>query len=146
MVEFFSNFMIIFLIYVSILGRMKSKLMYVELKTGFSDDGPAWIGQASFSKTGRTIYFNGQAFHGGRVGGNHREMESGDIYWFSGIKKDGSDRHWAGRGKIKIDKSVVPEYLAIIEKAGLAKSKFEIVELNNTPPKESVNERSNRKI
>ena len=60
---------------------MKSRLMYVELKTGYSDNGPAWIGRASFSKTGRTIYFNGQAFQGGRIGGNHYELESKDIYW-----------------------------------------------------------------
>ena len=118
----------------------------MELKTGFNDDGPAWIGRAFFSKTGRTIYFNGQAFHSGRIGGNHWEMESGDVYWISGVKKDGSDRHWAGHGKVKIDKSVVAEYLAIVGKADLPKSKFEFVELNNIPPKESVNERSNRKI
>jgi hypothetical protein len=33
---------------------MKPGLMYVELKTGFNDDGPAWIGKAFFSKTGKT--------------------------------------------------------------------------------------------
>lgn len=125
---------------------MKSRLMYVELKSGFNDDGPAWIGMASFSKTGRIIYFNGQAFQGGRIGGNHHEMESGKIYWISGVKKDGADRHWAGSGKIKIDKAVISEYLAIIKKDELPKNKFEIVELNNTPPKELVNEITNQKI
>ncbi|MHA4812553.1 hypothetical protein ACX0G9_30955 [Flavitalea flava] len=125
---------------------MKPRLMYVELKTGFNDDGPAWIGKAFFSKTGKTIYFNGKAFQGGRIGGNHHEVESRDIYWISGIKKDGSDRHWAGSGKIKIDKSVVLEYLAITREQVLLKSKFEIVELDNNPPKEAMTEIANRKL
>ncbi len=121
--------------------------MYVDLKSGFNDDGPAWIGMASFSKTGRTIYFNGRAFQGGRfIGGNHQDVESGQIYWISGVKKDGSDRHWAGSGKIKIDKAVISKYLAIGKKDELPKNKFEIVELNNIPPKELVNEITNRKV
>ena len=91
--------------------------MYVELKTGYNDNGPAWIGKASFSKTGRTIYFNGQAFQGGRIGGKHYEMASRDMYWMSGVKKDGSDRHWTGSSKIKIDKTVISEYLEIVKKA-----------------------------
>jgi hypothetical protein len=126
---------------------MKSRLMYVELKTGYSDDGPAWIGKASFSKTGRTIYFNGKAFfRGGRVGGNHLEWESRYEYWMSGVKKDGSDRHWAGSGKINIDKAVISEYLEIIKKSELPMNKFEIVELNNNSPKELVNEIANQKL
>jgi hypothetical protein len=31
--------------------------MYIELKTGYQDNGPAWIGRVKFSKTGQTIYF-----------------------------------------------------------------------------------------
>ena len=34
-------------------------IRYIELKTGFSDRGPAWIGKVVFSKSGQTIYFNG---------------------------------------------------------------------------------------
>ncbi len=33
-------------------------LRYIELKSGYSDNGPAWIGYVTPSKTGRTIYFN----------------------------------------------------------------------------------------
>jgi hypothetical protein len=36
---------------------MKDRIMYVELKSGFSDDGPAWIGKVKFSKSGQTVYF-----------------------------------------------------------------------------------------
>lgn len=37
-------------------------LMYIELKTGYSDDGPAWIGYVHTSKSKKTIYFNDHAF------------------------------------------------------------------------------------
>ena len=37
-------------------------LMYIELTTGYSDDGPAWIGYVKTSKTKNTIYFNDHAF------------------------------------------------------------------------------------
>ena len=39
---------------------MKSELKYIELKSGFGDTGLAWIGMAEFSKSGRTVYFNGK--------------------------------------------------------------------------------------
>lgn len=37
---------------------MKQELKYIELKTSYSDNGPAWIGYVEFSKSGQTIYFN----------------------------------------------------------------------------------------
>jgi hypothetical protein len=126
---------------------MKSRLMYVELKTGYSDDGPAWIGKAFFSKTGRSLYFNGLAFaKGSRSGGNYYEVLNVDYYWISGIKKNGTNRHWAGRGKIKIDKNVVGEYLEIRDLPVLPKNRFEIVELDNNPPVDTINEYMNLKF
>ncbi|HEY8936779.1 MAG TPA: hypothetical protein VIM65_16230 [Cyclobacteriaceae bacterium] len=87
---------------------MKTELIYVELKTGFSDNGPAWIGNGFYNRTRKTVYFNGQVFHRGKgILSNHFDLESGDEYWISGVKKNGTDRHWAGSGMIKIDKSVV---------------------------------------
>lgn len=41
---------------------MKSRIMYIEHKTGQSDKGKTWIGKVEFSKSGKTIYFNGLAF------------------------------------------------------------------------------------
>ena len=41
---------------------MINNLMYIELKTGYSDDGPAWIGYVKTSKSKKTIYFNNHAF------------------------------------------------------------------------------------
>lgn len=42
--------------------QMDRQLLYVELKTGYSDDGPAWIGYVGRSKSGKTLYFNDHAF------------------------------------------------------------------------------------
>ena len=42
--------------------KMAHDLMYIELKTGYSDDGPAWIGYVKASKSGKTLYFNDHAF------------------------------------------------------------------------------------
>lgn len=103
--------------------------MYIELKTRYQDNGPAWIGRAKFSKSGHTVYFNGKALKrssGQSMQGNHFDMETGEEYWVSGVKKDGSDRHWSGSGKIKIDDRVVDEYLAIVGQKQLDTSRFEI--------------------
>jgi hypothetical protein len=125
---------------------MQPRLMYVELKSGYSDNGPAWIGKAFFSKTGRTVYFNGQALKRSARGENHYDIESGDSYWISGVKKEGSNRHWAGHGKIMIDKSVVNEYLEFRDLSELSKNRYEIVELNNVPDKQYINEIENEKF
>lgn len=34
---------------------MQPGVMYIELKSGYSDDGPAWIGKVEFSKTGQRL-------------------------------------------------------------------------------------------
>jgi hypothetical protein len=127
---------------------MKSNLIYVELKTGYNDNGPAWIGMANFSKTGETNYFNGCAFLKGErhSGGNHLERITGDSYWISGIKKNMADRHWAGGGKIKIDKNVVEAYLSALKLTELPNGLFEIVELNNDHPIAEFHAIENKKI
>lgn len=69
---------------------MKNRLIYVELKSGHGDIGPAWIGLAATSKTGVTIYSNGKAFkriNRGGIEGNYCDIETGDEYWISGIKR-----------------------------------------------------------
>src|SRR5258708_33590237 len=120
---------------------MKSRLMYVELKSGHNDDGTAWIGKAFFSKTGKSVYFNGLSFSkGNRSGGNYYDIINGEYYWISGIKKRGTNRHWAGYGKIKIDKNAISEYLEITNLSELSNNQFEIVELNNIPPIETTTE------
>lgn len=117
---------------------MRSEMVYVELKTGYSDNGPAWIGTGFFNRTGRTIYFNGQILKRSSAGGsgNHYDLETGDEYWISGVKKRGADRHWAGAGKIEIDAGVVDEYLRLRDLSTLPSNQYTVVHLNNVPAKD----------
>ena len=107
-------------------------LRYVEQKSGHSDNGPAWIGYVTPSKTGRTVYFNGRALmklkgqRRGQSGGNYRDMETGESFWVSGVKKNGRDRHWAGSGKVMIDAAAVSEYLETIGASALDDSRCEV--------------------
>ena len=67
-------------------------LMYIELKTGYADDGPAWIGYVMTSKSGKTIYFNDHAFQRwNSPSGNYYDIESKEDYWISGVKKRAID-------------------------------------------------------
>jgi hypothetical protein len=121
----------------------KPMLRYIELKTGYADNGPAWIARVTLSKSGRTVYFNGKALkravRGGIIG-NHRELGSQDWYWVSGVKKDGLDRHWAGSGKVMIERSAVPEYLALVAREKLDPTRFTVIEdLPPTDPAAFVN-------
>jgi len=89
-------------------------LRYIELKSGYADNGPAWIGYVTPSRSGRTLYFNGDALSkykgqgrrswGGNYGGHQGE------YWVSGVKKNGEDRHWAGSGKALVEAAALSEY------------------------------------
>lgn len=119
---------------------MIRELMYIELKSGYSDDGPAWIGYVKTSKARNTIYFNNHAFqkyNGGNA--NYYDVESGEGYWISGVKKRGSNRHWAGHGKIMIDRRAVGEFLAYTGEAALPVSIFEVVDIEDAYPIERVN-------
>jgi hypothetical protein len=102
-----------------------SKLRYVELKSGYNDDGPAWLGRVQESKSGRTIYFNGKAFKRARERpGEYYDIETLERYWISGVKRRGQDRHWAGSGKITIEAAAVEEYLKITGRTELDQSRF----------------------
>lgn len=110
---------------------MKPQIKYIELKTGFSGDGPAWIGEVGFSKSGQTVYFNNQAFKGNGHGYCF-DIESNETYWITGIKKNGQNRHWAGNGKVMIDKAIVNDYLELTGADTLDLSKFEIIKVMKT--------------
>jgi hypothetical protein len=86
--------------------------MYIELKAGGST-GPARIGRVSFSKTGRTLYYRGRSFQSLKGSGfkaNYVDVETGEHYWISGPKKDGSDRLYAERTPVEMDEDVRTEY------------------------------------
>jgi len=110
---------------------MKPQIKYIELKTGYTDNGPAWIGKVEFSQSGKTVYFNGHAFKGNGHG-ESRDLETGEIYWISGVKKNGQDRHWAGNGKIMIDRTAVDEYLKMMNLVSLDPQKYVLVDIEKT--------------
>ena len=121
---------------------MKPEIRYIELKSGFGDNGPAWIGIAEFSKSRRTVYFNGKALKNSNargIAGNYYDIENGDEYWVSGIKKDGTDRHWAGGGKIMIDRNIVDSYLNQVNFNVLDKNRFELVDIVSTERQKFAN-------
>jgi hypothetical protein len=107
-------------------------LRYIELKSGYSDNGPAWIAYVEQSKTGRTLYFNGRGLkklkgqERGQGGGNYIDMQTGESFWVSGVKKNGEDRRWAGSGKVLIEATAVTEYLETIKAKTLNTSRYEV--------------------
>ena len=118
---------------------MSRDLMYIELKTGHHDDGPAWIGYVATSRSGRTVYFNDHAFQRyNGIQGNYIDVESGDEYWISGVKKRESNRHWAGRGKIMVDRRAVDALLEHLGETELPAKRFEVIELEDRFPTERV--------
>lgn len=92
-------------------------IRYIELKSDQDDTGPAWIARVQFSKSGKTIYFNGIGLKSGKgkcVGANYYDFITGDEYWISGVKKQEWNRHWAGSGEIMIEQSLYDWYLSYI--------------------------------
>jgi hypothetical protein len=59
-------------------------------------------------------------------GGNYVDMETGESFWVSGVKKNGKDRHWAGSGKVLIEAAAVAEYLEMIKAKALDMSRCEV--------------------
>ena len=79
------------------------------------------------------------------ISGNYFNLENGDEYWISGVKKDMSDRHKFGGGKIFVEKRTLNDYLKIIGKSELPKSDYELSEVETEKPIERVNELENEK-
>ena len=94
---------------------MHRRVMYVENKQGLIDGSKARIGWVSFSKTGQTVYYRGRTLQkGSGVRGNFFDMESGEEYWVSGVKRRGSNAHPAESAiSIEVDADALEEYRAI---------------------------------
>ena len=101
--------------------------MYIESKAeGLS--GPARIGRVTFNRTGRTLYYKGQAFQSLKGRGfkaNYRDTKTGEEYWITGPRRDGLDRLY-GKGAVvvEIDDDVREEYWTEIRKKPEHKSKL----------------------
>jgi hypothetical protein len=113
---------------------MKAKILYIENKSS-GHHGSAWIGFVEFSKSGQTVYFNNKALKKLKIPGinaNHFDIETGEEYWVSGVKKNGQDRHQFGGGKIMLDKNSIYEYLKLVDFTCIDENHFEIVEFSKT--------------
>ena len=70
------------------------QIKYIELKTGYNDDGPAWIGRVKESKSGRTIYFNDHAFQRyNGISGNYIDIETGEVFPYK-LRPDKTEKTW----------------------------------------------------
>ena len=72
---------------------MKSKIVYAEYK-GDGLAGSAWITRVSFSKTGKSVYFDGRTLEtldGRGYKANYFDIATGERYWVSGPRRDGND-------------------------------------------------------
>ncbi|MBZ5525597.1 MAG: 1-deoxy-D-xylulose-5-phosphate synthase [Acidobacteriia bacterium] len=88
----------------------KTRIMYIECK-GDGISGPARIGRVSYTKSGKSLYYRERLFQslsGGGFKANYFDAESGEHYWISGCKKDGTDRLCPGT--VSIDEDVREEY------------------------------------
>lgn len=97
----------------------KRRVMYVENKDGQIDGTQARIGWVTFSQSGRTVYYRGRSLKrakGGGISGNFFDVANGQEYWISGIKKNGSNIHWAERISVLIDDDAHKEYERIRSK------------------------------
>ena len=83
---------------------LKTRLMYVENKDGDIDGVAARIGWVTFSKSGQTVYYRGRELVKANCSrGNFLDIATREEYWISGVKKRGSNAHWAEAVKISID-------------------------------------------
>jgi hypothetical protein len=88
----------------------KTRIMYIEYK-GDDIAGDARIGRVTFSKTGRSLYYNGKTFkslNGRGFKSNYYDVETSEEYWISGCKKDGTDALYSTQ--VEIDDDVWEEY------------------------------------
>jgi hypothetical protein len=95
---------------------MKAKIMYVEYK-GDGLAGTAWITRVSFSKTGKSVYFDGRTLEtlGGRgYKANYFDTATGERYWVSSPRRDGGDSLYSNT--VEIDEDVREEYWLTIRK------------------------------
>lgn len=93
------------------LKAVTGRIMYIESKGG-GLTGLARIGRVNFSKTGKTIYYQGKTFKSLKGAGfksNYFEVETGEEYWISGTKRNGQDALYGGGGA-EIDEDVREEY------------------------------------
>ena len=96
----------------------KRRLMYVENKDGTIGGVDGRIGWVTFSRTGKTVYYRDKELVRAQgVRGNYMDVETHEEYWVSGVKKRGSNAHWAESADVRIDPDAVEAYRELKAKA-----------------------------
>ena len=86
------------------------RIMYIENKSGEIDGYSARVGWVTFSNSGNSIYYRGrELLRSNGVRGNFVDVENADEYWISGIKKKGSNVHWAESVQVHVDEDAQQE-------------------------------------
>ena len=109
------------------------RIMYIECKGGgfidpygygpFSSGGglhgSARIGRVTFSRTGATLHYGDKSFLSLKGGfkANFFCVKTGEQYWISGPRKDGTDRLYKSDWPVEIDEDVPEEYWTQIREA-----------------------------
>jgi len=92
----------------------KTKIMYIEPKEDGVLGGTARIGRVTYSKSGRTLYYQGHEFFAAEGFKSNYMDEARQEYWISGPKKNGGDRLYSGI--VEVDDDVREEYWTGIRK------------------------------
>lgn len=91
--------------------------MYVELKTGYDDNGPAWIGWVRLSRSGRTAYYRGRTLvrYSGPEG-SHYDAATGEVFRLSTPQED-VRYHRDSLAAATVDEDARAEYRRILDRA-----------------------------
>jgi hypothetical protein len=95
---------------------LRRRLMYVENKDGTIDGVAARIGWVSFLKAGLSIRHRGRTFaraNGGGISGSYFDTDTREEYWVSGVKKRGSNVHWAEPVRVIVDDDARQAYAEV---------------------------------
>jgi len=88
--------------------------MYLENKDGTIDGVDARIGWVAFSRTGQTVYYRGLTLSKAKgIRGNFIDLETRHEYWVSGVKKRGSNVHYAVPATVEVDADALEGYPAL---------------------------------
>ncbi len=79
------------------------------------------------------------------ISGNYFNLENGDEYWISGVKKDMTDRHKFGGGTILVEKRILNDYLKTISRTELPKAGYKLTEVDIEKPIKRINNLENAK-
>jgi len=92
--------------------------MFVHLKSGFGlDQGPSWICWVDFNRTWNTARFHGRELRRSRAwDANFEDVETGELYWLSGPKRDRSDTRY-GPWTTQVDEDARESYQSFLDGA-----------------------------